>query len=78
MSEKFSNVAKLMWLYFCAPRTKSTSQARIKPEIFVNFRPEPESDPKSPARPTTLKWLGLSLVKSYLLNLWHSESKYEA
>ena len=28
------------------------SQARIKPEIFVNFRPEP--DPKSPARLTTL------------------------
>ena len=28
------------------------SQARIKPEVFVNFRPEP--DPKSPARLTTL------------------------
>ena len=27
-------------------------QARIKPEILVNFRPEP--DPKSPARLTTL------------------------
>ena len=39
-------------LYFRAPKTKSTSQARIKPEIFVNFRPEP--DPKSPARLTTL------------------------
>ena len=33
-------------------RQKSTSQARIKPDIFVNFRPEP--DPKSPARLTTL------------------------
>ena len=32
--------------------TNSTSQAQIKPEIFVNFRPEP--DPKSPARHTTL------------------------
>ena len=51
-SEKFSNVAKLFWLYFCAPKIKSTSQARFKPEIFVNFRPEP--DPKSPARLTTL------------------------
>ena len=38
-----------MW----APKTKSTSQARIKPEIFVNFRPEPELNPKSPARLTT-------------------------
>ena len=28
------------------------SQAQIKPEIFVNFMPEPE--PKSPARLTTL------------------------
>ena len=33
-------------------RQKSKSQARIKPELFVNFRPEP--DPKSPARLTTL------------------------
>ena len=41
-------------LYSCAPKTKSTSQARIKPEIFVNFRPEPEPDPKSPARLTIL------------------------
>ena len=40
------------WLYFCAPKIKSTSQARIKHEIFANFKPEP--DPKSPARPTTL------------------------
>ena len=31
---------------------KSTSQARLKSETFVNFRPEP--DPKSPARLTTL------------------------
>ena len=33
--------------------TKSTFQARIKPEIFVNFRPEP--DPKTPGRLTTLQ-----------------------
>ena len=35
--------------------TKSTSQARIKPEIFFNLEPEPELDPKSPARLTTLR-----------------------
>ena len=46
------NSAKLFLLYVCAPKTKSTSQARFKPEIFVNFRPEP--DPKSPGRLTTL------------------------
>ena len=45
MSEKFSNIAKLFWLYFCAPKTKSTSQARIKPEILVNFRPDPGPNP---------------------------------
>ena len=45
MSEKFSNAAKLFRLYFCAPKTKSRSQARIKPKIFVNFRPDPEPDP---------------------------------
>ena len=33
-------------------RQKSTSQTRIKPEIFVNFRPEP--GPKSLARLTKL------------------------
>ena len=33
-------------------KQKSISQARIKPEIFVDFRPEP--DPKIPARLTTL------------------------
>ena len=32
--------------------TKSTSQAGIKPTIFVNFRPE--TDPKTPARLITL------------------------
>ena len=36
MSEKFSIDAKLFWLNFCAPKIKNTSQARIKPEIFVN------------------------------------------
>ena len=45
MSEKFKNVAKLFWLYFCAPKTKHLSQVRNKPEIFVNFRPEPGPNP---------------------------------
>ena len=31
-------------------RQKSTPQARIKPEIFVNFRPEPGPSPAQ-ARP---------------------------
>ena len=30
---------------FCAFKTKSTSQARIKLEIFVNFRLEPGPSP---------------------------------
>ena len=51
--EKFSNVVKLILLCFCAIKTKSTLQARLKPEIFVKFRPEPDS--KSPARLTTLQ-----------------------
>ena len=38
---------------FCALKIKIISQARIKPEIFVNSMPEP--DPKSPARLTTLR-----------------------
>ena len=41
------------YIFVHLSKTKSTSQARIKPEIFVNFRPEP--DPKSPARLTTLQ-----------------------
>ena len=45
MSEKFSSVAKLFQLYFWQPESKPTSQARFKPEIFVNFRPEPEPNP---------------------------------
>ena len=28
---------QIICLYFCAPKTKSTSQARIKPEIFANL-----------------------------------------
>ena len=33
-SEKVSNVAKLFLLYFSAPKTKRTFQARFKPKIF--------------------------------------------
>ena len=50
---KFSSVAKLFWLYFCAPKTKSTSQARN----FVNFRrPEPGPNPTETARPDLQLW----------------------
>ena len=35
------------------------SQVRFRPEIFVNFRPEP--DPKSPARLTTLARMSLKM-----------------
>ena len=52
-SEKFSSVASYFGDIFVHLK-KNTSQARIKPEIFVNFRPESEPDPKSPARLTTL------------------------
>ena len=51
-SEKFSNLVILVLFWYRTSKTKSTSQARIKPEIFVNFRPEP--DPKSPVRLTTV------------------------
>ena len=50
----FSNVAKLFWLHFFAPKTKSTSQARIKPEILSTLGPNPT--PKSRVRFTTLVW----------------------
>ena len=38
IKSSFSNVAKFFLLYFCAPKTKSTSQA----QNFVNFRPKPD------------------------------------
>ena len=40
-SEKFSYVAKLFRLYFCAPKTKSTYQARVKPKILSTLGPNP-------------------------------------
>ena len=36
------------------------SQARIKPKIFVNFRPEP--DPTRKARPDLQLWLEIKLI----------------
>ena len=52
----------LFWLHFGAPKTKSTSQARINPEVFVNFRPEP--DLQSPARLTTTFLIAEDMVLS--------------
>ena len=49
--------------YIFGTKTKSTSQARIKPEIFVNFRPKP--DPKSPARLTTLSQIIGGIQSNY-------------
>ena len=53
----------LFWLYFCVPKTKSTSYAQIKPEIFVNIRPEP--DPKIPAWLATLSWQSINKFNSF-------------
>ena len=48
-SEKFSNVAKSFWLYFCARKTKNTSQTRIKPEILSTSSPNPaQTRPEKP------------------------------
>ena len=44
-SEKFSYFARLFWLYFCAPKTKSTSQARIKPKILSTLGLNPTEKP---------------------------------
>ena len=41
MKSSFSIVAKLLWLYFCAPKTKTTSQVRIKPEFLSTLGPNP-------------------------------------
>ena len=65
------NLAMLPRYFDCASTTKTTSQARIKPEIFVNFRPEP--DPKSPARLTTLPQLSQN---EHLLSLKIREFSY--
>ena len=42
--QKFSNVAKLFWLYFVHLRQKARHQARN----FVNFGPEPRSEKLGP------------------------------
>ena len=41
---KSTSLPKLDY-FFCTPKTKSTSQARIRPEIFFNFRLEPGPNP---------------------------------
>ena len=50
-SEKFSNVAKLFLLYFCAPKTKQHVSGPNSAQNLDNFRPEP--DPKIPLHLTT-------------------------
>ena len=52
-SEKFSNVAKLFWLCFCATKTKSTSQARIISLKFLStLGPNPTRTPAKKPGPT--------------------------
>ena len=46
-SEKFSNVDNLFSLYFCAPKTKSASQAWIKPKILSTLGPNPAQTKKA-------------------------------
>ena len=72
-SEKFSNIADLFLLFFCTSKTKSTSHARIKPDIFVNFRPEP--DPKSPARLTTLA-TSVTNANWFVPVRWMNDARY--
>ena len=67
-SEKFSNVARLFWLYFGTPKKKQHALARFKPEIFVNFRSQTRL--KQPGPISTLmyfafKFTGLSLYVQY-------------
>ena len=48
----------VFWLHFYALRTKSTSQARTNPKIFVNFGPEPGPNPTRKALTDLELWLG--------------------
>ena len=64
-SEKFSNVARLFWLYFGTPKKKnSTPKAGLKPEIFVNFKSQTRLKKPGPISTLTyvvFKFTGLSL-----------------
>ena len=47
-------VAKLFW-YLCVPKTKSTFQARIKPEVLSDLGPNPaQTRPEKVEKLTTL------------------------
>ena len=62
-AEKFNNVAKLFWLYFCTSKKKSKSQAR--------------TDPKSPAQLTTLiAYIKLIHLRNNEKGLLHPETKH--
>ena len=43
-------------------RQKSASQARIKPEIFVNFRPESGPNPTRKAQPYLQLWVAFAVA----------------
>ena len=52
MSENLAMLPIYFDYVFVHLRQKSTSQARIKPEMFVNFRPEPARDRPEKPGPT--------------------------
>ena len=67
----FSNAAKLFWLYFCETRTKSTSQARIKPEILSTLSTNPartRPEKPGPIYNSGAKWIRLRQVATWLEN----------
>ena len=71
-SEKFSNIANLFLLFSCTLKTKSTSQARIKHDIFVNFRPKPgpNPNPTRKTRPDLQLWCSKQLNGGLLVVFW--------
>ena len=60
-----------MLLSYFASKTKITSQVRIKPEIFVNFRPEPGPNPNQTqkAQPDLQLWFyGAKFISGEAIN----------
>ena len=78
MKSLFSNVAKLFWLYFCVPKTKSTSQALVKPKIFVNFSPEAGTNPNStrPEKPGPTYNSDSTVITSKVLHIAGAFKKF--